>query len=96
MRSVHETIEDGIGDGRIVEPGVPVVDRQLAGDERRLVGAAIIDDFEQVVPRGLIERRHAPVIQDQHIKNGVRFTYNRLNCLERPLLARRSDLVSGA
>ena len=67
MRAVDEAVEDGVGDGRIVEPGMPVVDGQLAGDDRGLVGAAIVDDFEQVVARGLVERRHAPVVEDQHV-----------------------------
>ena len=26
---VHDTIEDGVGEGRVVEPGMPGVDRQL-------------------------------------------------------------------
>lgn len=31
---VHEPIEDGVGDGTIAEVGVPLIDGQLAGDQR--------------------------------------------------------------
>ena len=64
---MHEPIEDGVGDGRIIEPGVPVVDRQLAGDEGGFAGAAVVDDFEQIVSRRLIERSPASVVEDQHV-----------------------------
>ncbi len=67
VRAVYESIEDGVGDGRVVEPRVLVIDRQLAGDDGRLADAAIVDDFEQVVARRLIERGHAPVVEDQHV-----------------------------
>ena len=30
---MHEPIEDGVGDGAIVEVGVPLIQRQLAGNE---------------------------------------------------------------
>ena len=53
---MHQPVEDGVGHGRIVEPGVPVLDRQLAGDDGRARGAAI-DHFQQVMAAGLIERR---------------------------------------
>ncbi len=56
MGAVDETVEDGIGDGGIVEPGVPVLDRQLAGDDGGLAGGAVVDDVEQVVAGGVIER----------------------------------------
>lgn len=46
MGAVDEAVEDGIGDGGIVEPSVPVLDGQLAGDEGRFAGAAVVDDFE--------------------------------------------------
>jgi len=65
--AVHKSIEDGVSDGRIIEPGVPVVDRQLAGDEGGFAAAAVVDDFEQIVPRRLIKRGHAPVVKDQYI-----------------------------
>ena len=34
-RAVHDAVEDRVGEGRIVQPGVPGVDRQLAGDQGR-------------------------------------------------------------
>ncbi len=45
---MHESIEDGIGNGAIAEVGVPLIDGQLAGDESGTAVVAVIEDFEQV------------------------------------------------
>ena len=34
---VHDSIEDGVGNGAITEVSVPLIDRQLARDERCLL-----------------------------------------------------------
>ena len=66
MGAVDEAVEDGVGDGGIVEPGMPVVDGQLAGDDGGFAGA-VVDDFQEVVARGLVERGHGPVVEDEHV-----------------------------
>mgnify|MGYP006883685366 CR=1 FL=1 len=45
---VDEPIEDGIGDGAITEVGMPLIDRQLTGDQRRAAIVAIIEDLQQI------------------------------------------------
>ena len=67
VRVVHEAIEDGVGDGRIGNRVMPVIDRQLAGHDRRAAVVPILDDLEYVATLLLGERGEAPIIQDQQI-----------------------------
>ncbi len=41
---VHEAIEDGIGDSTVTEIGVPLIERQLAGDERGCAVVTVVQD----------------------------------------------------
>ena len=70
MTAVHDAIEDGVGQGRIVEVGVPVFDRQLTGDQCGFAGDAIVEQFEQVIAFGLADRSEAPIIEDQEVGPG--------------------------
>jgi hypothetical protein len=45
---VHESIEDGIGNGALAEVGMPLIDRYLAGNQRRAPVIAIIEDLQQI------------------------------------------------
>src|SRR6266542_2064071 len=40
MAAVHDAVENGVGQGRIVEIGIPMFDRQLTGDQRGLASGA--------------------------------------------------------
>ena len=46
MSAVHQTVEHGIGDCGIADVSVPVVDRQLAGDDGGSAAVTIVDDFQ--------------------------------------------------
>ena len=37
---LHETVQHGVRDGGVADPGMPVLDRQLAGDDGCLVPKA--------------------------------------------------------
>ena len=65
VRVVHEAIEDGVGDGRIGNCVVPVIDWQLACQDHRAAVVPILDDLEDVATLFLGERGEAPIIQDQ-------------------------------
>ena len=65
MRSMHDPIQDRIGQGRIGQPLVPRFDRQLAGDQRRFGAHAVIEQFEQVVTLGRGDGRNRKVVQCQ-------------------------------
>ena len=48
VRVMHEPIEDGVGDGRIGDRLVPVIERQLAGHDRRAAIVPILDNLKDV------------------------------------------------
>ena len=48
MTVVHQPIEDGIGERRLVDVGMPLIDGKLAGDERRFFVVAVFEDLQQV------------------------------------------------
>ena len=48
VRVVYKPIEDGVGDGRIGDCLVPVIDRQLAGHNRRAAIVPIFDNLKDV------------------------------------------------
>jgi len=45
---VHQAIEDGVSDGRICDQLVPMLDGDLAGDDRGASAVTVVDDVEQV------------------------------------------------
>ena len=47
-------IEDGIGQGRIADGFVPVLDGQLAGDDGRGAAVAVFEDFQEVHRSGAV------------------------------------------
>ena len=67
VRVVHEAIEDGVGDGRIGDRVMPVIDRQLACHDRRAAAVPILDDLKYVATLLLGERGEAPIVQDQQV-----------------------------
>src|SRR5271170_5811928 len=45
----------------------PLLDRNLAGDDRRNTLMTVFEDFEEIALLGLGERRQAPIVQDQEL-----------------------------
>ena len=43
---VDEPIEDGVGERRLVDVGMPLIDGELAGDERGFLVVAILQDLQ--------------------------------------------------
>ena len=50
VRVVEETVQDGVAEGGIADDIVPVLDGDLAGEQRATAGIAVVEDFEEVVP----------------------------------------------
>ena len=67
---MDEAVEDGIGDCRIDDHLVPVVDGELTGHNRRVAAEAIVDDFEQVAALLRCQRSQPPVVEDQKLHTG--------------------------
>ena len=59
---MDQPIQDGIGHGGVVDHAVPLVDRELAGDERGALPVAVIEDLQQVAILFAGDGRHAEVI----------------------------------
>lgn len=49
---MDEPVENGVSQGRIANGVVPVLDRELAGDDRGAAAVPIFEDLQQVAPFG--------------------------------------------
>ena len=67
VRTVQQAVEDGIGQRRLADIVVPMIDRQLTGDQRGSAVMPVLDDFHEVVALWPVERLYAPVVEDQQI-----------------------------
>ena len=47
---MNEAVEDGVGECRVADDVVPLLDRGLAGDDGRADAVPVLEDFEQIVP----------------------------------------------
>ena len=62
MCVVDDAVEDRVGQRRVADDLVPVVDRHLAGDDQRAGAVAILDDLQQIALLFGKQRFRAPVI----------------------------------
>ncbi len=60
---MQQSIEDRVGDRRLPDPAVPVLDRQLRGDHGGAPLGPIVDDLEQVLATVGLERLQRPVVE---------------------------------
>ena len=67
---MDEAVEDGIGDCRIDDDLVPMIDGELAGHDCRAAAVAIVDDFEQVAALLGGQRCQPPIVEDQKLDTG--------------------------
>ena len=67
MGVVNETVQDGVGIGRIADYFVPSVYWKLGGNHRGAASVAFLEDFEKIVPCGGVKRLQAPVIENEQI-----------------------------
>lgn len=47
----------------ILDPAVPVVEGQLAGQDSGAVAGTVVDHVQQVMPRPFLQRGKRPVVQ---------------------------------
>ncbi len=52
---VDEAIQDGIGQGRIIDEFMPVIDRELAGNQGGVHTVAVVQQFEYIPPVFVLE-----------------------------------------
>src|SRR6266540_509988 len=58
---MDQAIEDGVGIGRIADDLMPTVYGKLRSDERGAAAVSLLEDFEQIVTSGGVERLQAPI-----------------------------------
>ena len=64
VRVTYEPTEDGIAKRGVTDRIVPVIDRDLTGEQRRAAAGAILDDLEQIAPLPIAERREHLVVEE--------------------------------
>jgi hypothetical protein len=64
---VHQSVEDGVGQGGVGDRSVPLAERQLGGHHRGAPLVAVVHHLEEVARLGAGERRPAEVVEDQQI-----------------------------
>ena len=67
VRVVDEAVEDSVRDGRVPDHLVPVLDRQLAGDDGGASPVPVVDDLEKVAALLAGQRRQSPIVEDQQL-----------------------------
>jgi hypothetical protein len=67
---VNEAVEDGFGVSRVANKGVPVVDRDLSGENGRAAPIAFLEDFVEVTTGAGVERFEAPIVENEELDAG--------------------------
>jgi hypothetical protein len=61
MGVVNLAVEDGVGIGRVADEGMPFIDGDLAGKDRRAAAITFLEDFVEITPGAGVERFEAPI-----------------------------------
>ena len=64
---MDEAVENGVGDCRVADGLMPLIDRQLAGDDGGCLSVPILEDFQQVTPLLGIQDGQAPIVENEHL-----------------------------
>ena len=70
---VNQPVHNGIGDGRVPDMIMPMINRELAGDEGGCAAAAVFDEFQKISPFSIRERGQPQIVQDQQVSSGDPF-----------------------
>jgi len=68
--AVDEAIEDGVGECRIADHVVPMIDGHLAGDDGGSLLIAIFDDLEEIAALLVVELLGTPIVEDEQVGSG--------------------------
>lgn len=71
MCVVHEAVEDGVGEGGVSEDVVPVIERELAGDDGRALGVPVVEDLEAIGSFTVTQGGESEVIEYEELGLGV-------------------------
>src|SRR5207245_10011572 len=62
-----QAVQDGVGVGGVADQRVPLIDRELAGDDGGAAAVAVLEDLQEVVAGCGVERLEAPVVENEEI-----------------------------
>lgn len=69
---VNKAVEDGVGERRIADHVVPMIDGHLTGDDRGTLLVAIFDDLQEIAALLVVELLRPPVVEDEQVGSGER------------------------
>jgi hypothetical protein len=69
---MDQAVEDGVGVGGIADQRMPLIDRELAGDDGGAAAVAVLKDLQEVVAGRGVERLEAPIVEDEKIDSAER------------------------
>ncbi len=61
---MDETVQDGIRDRGIAQGVMPLLDRELAGDDGRAKAMTIFEDLEEVMPLHVLQGLESQIVKD--------------------------------
>jgi hypothetical protein len=70
MGVVNQAVEDGVGIGRVADEGMPFIDGDLAGKDRRAAAITFLEDFVEITPGAGVERFEAPIVENEELDAG--------------------------
>jgi len=70
VRLIHQAVEDRVGERLIADRDMPVLDRQLTGDDRRARTVAVVEDLQEVATALVGQWRQPPLVDDQDLGLG--------------------------
>lgn len=63
VMTLHQAVQDGVGNGLVADSTMPMLKGQLAGDAGSAAHRAVIDNFQQIVTHGRVQWGHAPIVK---------------------------------
>lgn len=69
---MDQAVEDGVGEGRIADHVVPVIDGHLACDDSGSFLIAVLDDLEEITALLVAKLLRPPVVEDEQVGSGER------------------------
>ena len=72
VRAVHQAIQNGVGECRVADIVVPVLDGKLTGDQRCASSDTVIEEFEQISALACTDGRNREVVdyEQAHLGDG--------------------------
>ena len=64
---MHQAVEDGVGECRVADRGMPMLDLQLTGDDRRAGAVPVIEDLQEIAAALVGQRGECPFVDDEHL-----------------------------